>query len=93
MWSAIPIRQSPNAPPSLRNPGEKLPGDDAGTGVMRPVQFPKPATQPGANPDGEPGATPPAQPPGATQPSVPDASQPAPAKPQPSQPGASQTQQ
>jgi hypothetical protein len=85
-----PDTQAPNAPPSLRNPGEKLP-EDAKTGVMKPVRFPKPkpAAQPGANPDGEPDAQPPAQPTGAVQPSVPDSSEPAPAK--PAQPGAGQT--
>jgi hypothetical protein len=57
-----PNTQSPTAPPSLRNPGEKLPQDDdkLSAGVMKPVQFPKekPAAQPGANPDGEPDAAP-----------------------------------
>jgi len=60
-----PNTQAPAAPPSLRNPGEKLPSDDptARDGVMKPVQFPKPrpdpptdvqpGAQPGANPDGE----------------------------------------
>jgi hypothetical protein len=84
-----PDTQAPNAPPSLRNPGEKLPSDqDTGiAGTMRPVQFPKPkpAAQPGDNPDGEPEAQktaqPPAQTPGQAQPPVPDASQPDPAKP------------
>jgi hypothetical protein len=48
-----PDRQAPKAPPSLRNPGEKLPGDDRSNGVMRPVQPPKPHTEEpiGANPD------------------------------------------
>jgi hypothetical protein len=39
-----PNTQAPTAPPSLRNPGEKLPQDDSKddrVGVMRPVQFPK----------------------------------------------------
>jgi hypothetical protein len=54
-----PDTQAPAAPPSLRNPGEKLPTDNQQTGVMRPVRMPKPAPQPGANPDEEPG-TPPA---------------------------------
>lgn len=32
----------PSAPPSLRNPGEKLPADsDTGTPQMKPVEFPK----------------------------------------------------
>jgi len=55
-----PNTQAPTAPPSLRNPSEKLPQDDdkLSAGVMKPVQFPKekPAAQPGANPDGEPDA-------------------------------------
>jgi len=48
-----PNKQAPSAPPSLRKPGETLPTDNSSTGVMRPVQFPKPHTdeQPGANPD------------------------------------------
>jgi hypothetical protein len=47
-----PDTQAQEAPPSLRNPGEKLP-NDANAGVMKPVQFPakKPTAQPGANPD------------------------------------------
>ncbi len=64
-----PDTQAPAAPPSLRNPGEKLPADNSSTtGVMRPVQFPKPHTDqaPGANPD-EQSTTPPA----ASQPSQP----------------------
>ena len=72
-----PNKEAPAAPPSLRNPGEKLPSDDNPTsgGVMRPVQFPKPKpeTQPGANPDGEPEATPPAN----AQPAPADGSSPA----------------
>jgi hypothetical protein len=52
-----PNTQAPASPPSLRNPGEKLPqdSDPMSAGVMKPVQFPKekPAAQPGANPDGE----------------------------------------
>ncbi len=86
-----PDTQAPAAPPSLRNPGEKLPNDDR-TGVMRPVQFPKqkPDAQPGANPDGEPDAQQ-AQPSGTAQPSQPDSSQPSPSKPQTSSSGAGQT--
>ena len=77
-----PDKQAPAAPPSLRNPGEKLPTDNSTTGVMRPVQFPKPHPdeQPGANPDQQ-STTPPA----AGQP------QPAPAKTQtPSAPSSQQ---
>ena len=38
-----PDTQAPEAPPSLRNPGEALPQDSqkASEGAMRPVQFPK----------------------------------------------------
>jgi hypothetical protein len=57
-----PDKQAAAPPPSLRNPGETLPTDHTTTGVMRPVQMPKPhtpdqtdaqqtAAQPGANPD------------------------------------------
>ena len=53
-------KQAPAAPPSLRNPGEKPPTDNQNTGVMRPVQIPKPHPDetPGANPD-EQSTTPP----------------------------------
>ncbi|MGA9060648.1 MAG: hypothetical protein WB341_03180 [Terracidiphilus sp.] len=56
-----PNKQAPAPPPSLRNPGEKLPTDNQSVGVMRPVQFPKPHPdeEPGANPDEQP-STPPA---------------------------------
>jgi hypothetical protein len=55
-------KQAPNAPPSLRKPGESLPSQpgqsdpNPNVGVERPVQFPKPHTnsQPGANPDEQP---------------------------------------
>ena len=40
-----PNMQAPNAPPTLRNPGETLPQDDpksdVGQGAMRPVEFPQ----------------------------------------------------
>lgn len=59
-----PDTQAPAAPPSLRAPGEPPPSDsarpaDSRTGVMKPVQFPKPKpaepppAQPGQNPDEE----------------------------------------
>jgi hypothetical protein len=70
-----PNRQAPDAPPSLRNAGETLPVDqNKDTGVMRPVQFPKPHPDdtPGQNPDDQQ----PASPPASTQPAAP--SQPAP---------------
>jgi hypothetical protein len=56
-----PNKEAPSAPPSLRNPGEQLPANTDTTGVMRPVQFPKPHTDetPGANPD-EQSSSPPA---------------------------------
>ena len=52
--------EAPAPPPSLRNPGEKLPTDSQTTGVMRPVQFPKPHRDdmPGANPDEQPSTSP-----------------------------------
>ncbi len=55
-----PNKQEAAPPPSLRKPGEKLPTDNQDTGVMRPVQFPKPHPDemPGANPD-EQSSTPP----------------------------------
>jgi hypothetical protein len=75
-----PTKEAPTAPPSLRNPGEKLPTDDdnARIGVMRPVQFPKPkpetqpdaTPQPGADPDGVPDEP-------ATAPASTDSAQPA----------------
>jgi hypothetical protein len=71
-----PNREAPSAPPSLRNPGEKLPSDDdkSNVGVMKPVQFPKqkPEPQPGANPDSVPDDSTPAS----AQPAPADASQP-----------------
>ena len=48
MRNATPTHEAPAAPPSLRNPGEKIPSDDdkdkasGRVGVMKPVQFPKP---------------------------------------------------
>lgn len=48
-----PNKQEAAPPPSLLNPGEKLPDNNGGGGDMRPVQFPKPHPDemPGANPD------------------------------------------
>jgi hypothetical protein len=81
-----PNREAPAAPPSLRNPGEKLPSDDdkSSVGVMKPVQFPKqkPAPQPGANPDGVPEDSTPVS----AQPAPADASQPASTQPPPVKP-------
>jgi hypothetical protein len=59
-----PNKQTPDAPPSLRNPGESLPQDqDHSYGEMKPVRFPTqpPANQPGQNPDDQPPAAAPAQ--------------------------------
>ena len=55
-----PNTQAPAPPPSLRNPGETLPTDTNTTGVMRPVQFPKPHPDdmPGGNPDEQSSAQP-----------------------------------
>jgi hypothetical protein len=82
-----PNKQAPSAPPSLRKPGETTTVEDgpargnSNSGVMRPVQFPKPHTdsQPGTNPD--------------EQPSTPTAtSQPAPPSyPQPTAQGSTQS--
>jgi hypothetical protein len=78
-----PDKQAPAAPPSLRNPGEQLPTDNQTTGVMRPVQMPKPHTeaQPGENPDEQPQTPPAAQDSQSTsgQSSQPQNSQPSPA--------------
>jgi hypothetical protein len=78
-----PDTQSAAAPPTLRNPGEKLPADSQSTaeaqreGVMKPVQFPKQKTETPAGATSDTNAAPNPQPP------VPDASQPGPApKPQ-----------
>jgi hypothetical protein len=86
-----PDKEAPSAPPSLRNPGEKLPADDDKNrdGPMRPVQFPKPAqdpppaAQPGANPDGVPDA----QPTSGSQAAPANGSQPGSAQPGSAQPG------
>jgi hypothetical protein len=53
-------KQAPAAPPTLRKPGETMPTDNTSTGVMRPVQFPKPHPDdmPGANPDEQSSAPP-----------------------------------
>ena len=55
-----PDKQEAAPPPSLRKPGETLPTDNQSTGVMRPVQFPKPHPDemPGANPDEQSSAPP-----------------------------------
>jgi len=79
---ADPNKQAPAAPPSLRNPGESLPTDNQTTGVMRPVQMPKPHTddgQLGANPDEQQSAKP-----DNGQGQQPNGAQPQPSKPQPS---------
>jgi hypothetical protein len=70
-----PDKQEAPAPPSLRKPGETLPTDTESTGVMRPVQFPKPHPDetPGANPDEQSSAPPPS-----SQPTQPGNAQPAP---------------
>ena len=87
-----PNTQAPAAAPSILKPGENIP-DQPSTGVMRPVQFPKPKPQPdnqsGAQPDATQSASqPPASqapgtpaPPAATQVPPGDASQPTPPKP------------
>jgi hypothetical protein len=100
-----PDKEAPDAPPSLRNPGEKLPTDDEKTDIMRPVQFPKPkteqnGTQPATTqpttaqpaPAAPAGTTPPGSAtPASAQPAPADGSQPVtpPAKPQPFLPSGS----
>jgi len=77
-----PNKEAPTAPPSIRNPGEKLP-DISGVGDMKPVQFPK------QKPDDQAPAQPAA--PAGTQSAPGDASQPGPPKPvQPTQPPSNQ---
>lgn len=70
-----PNKQAPDAPPSLRKPGETSSPDDQNqnknVGVMRPVQMPKP------HPDNLPGQNPDDQPPAASSPSGGGGSQPA----------------
>jgi hypothetical protein len=82
-----PNKQAPAAPPTLREPGEKLPTDTQNTGVMRPVQFPKsqPDNTPGANPDEQPASPPSNSQPAPTSPKSGSSSQQS--SPQPSQPG------
>jgi hypothetical protein len=68
-----PNREAPDAPPSLRAPGESLPQDQQdqrqNTGVMRPVQFPKqrPDDAPWNDPDDQ---QPSSQQPAKTQPAA-----------------------
>lgn len=93
-----PDTEAPAAPPSLRNPGEKLPtddGKDSRVGVMKPVQFPKQKpdddssdtanSQPGTKPASQtPAATPASSGNGQPATGAGDASQPpAPARPAP----------
>jgi hypothetical protein len=81
-----PNREAPDAPPSLRAPGESQPQDQQdqrqNTGVMRPVQFPKqrPDDAPWNDPDDQQPASqqPASQQPAKTQPAAPTSgSQPA----------------
>lgn len=91
-----PNKEMPAPPPTLRNPGEKLPTDtDKNTEVMRPVIFPKAQPdpdQPAAAPSGPPaGQSTPASTAGGTAPTA-QAGAPATAQPgsaQAKQPGAS----
>jgi hypothetical protein len=95
-----PDKQAPNAPPSLRNPGETIPNQDSKdsrVGVMKPVQFPKqsPDDEPNARPDQQPASpqttSAPASSPSATPTS--SATQPATANPQQTSPAATQPAQ
>ncbi|MGA7341390.1 MAG: hypothetical protein WBE72_13905 [Terracidiphilus sp.] len=77
-----PNKEAPDAPPSLRNPGETLPDDqNRNAGVMRPVQMPKPhpEDEPGQNPDDQPPApsTPASSTPAASAPAAAPAAPPA----------------
>jgi hypothetical protein len=85
-----PNKEAPAPPPSLRKPGEQLPNDNQSTGVMRPVQFPKPhpQDQPGYNPDEQSSAPPANGKPGSQS----GTAQPSPQNSQPSPPGGSQPQ-
>ncbi len=76
-----PDKQAPAAPPTLRAPGEKLPTDTQDTGVMRPVQMPKPRPDdmPGTNPDEQ---QQPVAAPANSQGSQPGSAQPSQSKPQ-----------
>jgi hypothetical protein len=76
-----PNKQEAAPPPSLRNPGETLPTDNQNTGVMRPVQFPKPHPDetPGTNPDEQSSAPPASTPPPSTSASPSSGAQPVPA--------------
>jgi hypothetical protein len=83
-------KQAPNAPPTLRKPGEKLPSDADGgqnptldrVGPMKPVVFPKDTTS-------EPARTVPAHPaPAAPPDAAPDAAKPDAAKPDAAKPDA-----
>jgi hypothetical protein len=88
-----PNKEAPDAPPSLRNPGEQLPTDNSSlnktsgqknVGVMKPVQFPKkkPDVQPGANPDSVPDTEPDPSKPAASTPAASEpTSSPEPVKP------------
>lgn len=59
-----PDKQAPAPPPTLAAPGEKLPdaANQNPAGQMKPVHFPKPAAQPGANPDDQESQTSPSTP-------------------------------
>jgi hypothetical protein len=62
-----PNTQAPDAPPSLRAPGEAAPQDqDRSYGQMKPVRFPTP--KPDQQPDQQPGQNPDDPQPAATQP-------------------------
>ena len=61
-----PDTQAPAAAPSILKPGEKIP-DEPTSGVMRPVQFPKPKPQPDDQSGAQPDATAPARQPSSSQ--------------------------
>jgi hypothetical protein len=77
-------QNTPHAPPTLRNPGEKLPSDDdTNKAVMKPVQFPSDA------PSGQTGSSKPAASSGSSAPASASSSGPASSNPAatPAQPG------
>jgi hypothetical protein len=71
-----PNKQAPDAPPSLKNPGETLPDQDHSYGEMKPVRFPKQPDDQSGQQSGQQAGQQSAQQPGQN----PDDQQPAPAQ-------------
>ncbi|HUA93762.1 MAG TPA: hypothetical protein VL991_14410 [Terracidiphilus sp.] len=92
-----PNKQAPDAPPSLRKPGETPtddPNQNKNVGVMRPVQMPKPHPEemPGQNPDDQPPAASSPNGNSGSQPTATPSSTPPTTGSNPSQPPAGQSQ-